>query len=169
VRRQRALAASACALTVAALWGAGPLATSATADTGVYDPSSPAGSEYADPFERGRSTGGGVTRENAGPGTRADAAPPSRPASAVEPFGVGITPRGPAGGDGTAAAGDRPAAKRRAAERRAAADRVLASREMSVVQSSPVRDVLGLSGGAAVLVLGAAALARLAARRRPAG
>jgi hypothetical protein len=163
--RKRLLAASLSAGIVTALVGAAPSLATGPAATGVYDPSSPAGDQYSDPFERGRSAGGGgrVTPSGA-PGASplgvGAAGPPTRQASAVPAFGAGVTRRIAAGGRSGGSA-----ARPRAGADRATADRALAAREIGGVDSSSTPDLLLIGGASAALVLGAALLGRLRRRR----
>jgi hypothetical protein len=156
----------AASLAAIALALAAPAPTLATAPTGpgVYDPSSPAGDQYSDPFERGRSADGGDrSAAGGGPGAAVPAAgaeaAPTRQADTVAPFGSGVTRRVASGGSDSGSA-----APSRADARRAHADRVLAAQEIAGVDSSATGDVILIAAISAALVLGAALLPRV--RRR---
>jgi hypothetical protein len=133
----------------------------------VYDPSSPAGDQYADPFERGRSAGGGGGGDRTAPGSApgmpatapGTAGPPTRQADAVAAFGAGVKPRFAEG----SSTGGAPRRSHTGADR-AAADRALAASEIKGVDSSATGDLLLLAAISAGLVLTAALLGRL--RRR---
>jgi hypothetical protein len=161
VRRAARVLAPLSAALVAAVAAPAPSVAAGPSGPGLYDPSSPAGSQYADPFERGRTAGGApaVAVPGSGPPT---AAPPSRPASAVGAFGAGVTPRR-AGAPRTAAP---PAARRRVRARLIARDRALASSELAGIGAAPTGALLEIGGLAALVVLGVAAAGGLAGRRR---
>jgi hypothetical protein len=171
--RKRLLAAPLFAAIAIAAAVPGPSLAAGSTGPGVYDPSSPAGDQYADPFERGRSAGGGDVAPAGGGaagggGNHASApavaatAPPALQASAVPAFGAGVTRRVAAG---SPAAGS--AAPSHAQVERAATDRVLAAREVGSVESSATGDLLLIGGVSAALVLGAALLAYLRRRSVP--